>query len=255
MPRSSAAPPRPAAAAARSAAASTSTTTSCPAGVNRRSTRSRSVPSASSSRPWISTISTPRRAVNGARRTAERTDLARRQVDRGPDVQDDAVPLQPAARLDGGPGSRGSPRAPARTSARGRAARRPPVGVAQRGEVAHLREREQPLVLRVRCARCRGTGRRPPRRAIGPARTPTAGRGARRYDIIGCRPRSTLSSTRPPAPGRKVSGVMADSTRPVPGAAAPTTTRCTHEGIATPASSARTRSASPAAPVATSTRE
>ena len=105
---------------------------------------------------------------------ADRADLRQRQVDRRPDVQEDAVPLEPAARLAVGLEAADSLERrhdhPLELGQRGH----PPVGVAQRRQVAHLRQREQPLVRRGSCARRRGTGRRPRHRAAGRARTATA---------------------------------------------------------------------------------
>ena len=103
---------------------STSTTTPRPAGVKKRSTRSRTCRPASRSRPWTSSISTPRPAV--ARRQARDQ---RRGSPRAParsigqTCSSDAVPLQAPARLAVAPGSGGCPRAPRRACARARAAR------------------------------------------------------------------------------------------------------------------------------------
>ena len=65
----------------------------------------------------------PGRPSTGAMRTHDRADLRRRQVDRRPDVQEDAVPLQPAARLAVGLEAADSLERLRRASARARAAR------------------------------------------------------------------------------------------------------------------------------------
>ena len=119
----------------------------------------------------MSSISTPRPAVAGGEPPEERPDLLRRQLDRGPDVQQDAVPLQPAARLAVGLEAADAlerrPEHALELGQRGDA----PVGVAQRREVAHLREREQPLVLRVGARHAAEQVDVLGRRAAGPART------------------------------------------------------------------------------------
>ena len=109
------------------------------------------------------TCSIPRPSVLGARRRITALiSSGERSIDR-PDVQLDAVPLQPPARraasLEAADRSRG-PRTSMRSSS-GSAATRP-CCVAHRRQVAHLGEREQPLVLRRSRARRRGTRRRPP---------------------------------------------------------------------------------------------
>ena len=171
---------------------STSTTTPAPAGVNKRRTRSRSLPSGSRTTPWMSSISTPRPAVAGGEPPDERPDLLRRQLDRGPDVQQDPVPLRAAARLAVGLEAADALERRHEHALELGQRRHSPVGVAHRREVAHLGEREQPLVLRVRRAPRRGTGTRPRPTAAAPARrrrgapargggtSSGAGRGARR---------------------------------------------------------------------------
>ena len=182
-----------------------------PAGVKKRSTRvARCVhPARAGARGRAASRSRVRRS-SGARRVDQRVDLLRGELDHRPHVQQHAVPLQAPVRRAVAPGSHGSPRAPS-TSIRSSSGSGDdaPVLVADRGEVAHLGEGEQPLVLGVRRERRRGRRRRP-RPTAARSRANFARRHrCRRSPIIGCSPRSDLvldQAARPGAEGEQVDG-------------------------------------------------
>ena len=171
----------------------------------------------------------------------ERTDLRRRQVDRGPDVQNDPVPLQPAARLT--VGLEAADRLerlhqhPLELGQRGDV----PVGVVQRRQVAHLGQREQPLVLRVLARDAVEQIDVLGRRAAGPARTPQPGElQAVRHHRVQAAQHLVLDQAA--AVGPEGERCQADSAAAGPGSAAPTKIG------ARPAASRRRRAAGGSAP-------
>ena len=182
-----------------------------PTSVKKRSTRSRTVPSGSRSRPRTSTISMPeaeRRSAPGAAATA-RISSGVRSID-GQTCS--RMRFHCSRRL--GVRRAWKPRIASSAShehalelgQRGD----PPVGVAHRREVAHLGEREQPLVLRVRVRDAVEQVDVLGRRAAARGRTPTAATVAAGAPSSGAGRAATSSSTRPSGVRRKVNGVMAD---------------------------------------------
>ena len=195
-----------------------------PASVKKRSTRSCTVPSCVAHPPADEDVLDAE--AERARREAahHRVDLLRGELDDRPDVEQQAVPQQPPARR------------PASLEAADRLERLaehalelgqrgdPPLLVAHRRQVAHLGERDQALVLRVRARDAAEQvdvlGRRQAARgrssaaATGAAAAPSSGAGRG-----GPRPRRA-----PRRRARNVSASIAAMPRPRAGCATATTT-------------------------------
>ena len=128
--------------------------------------------------------------------------LGRGEVHRRPGVEQQPVPVQPLAgrpaRLDGAHRLERLAHDPLELGQRGDAAGL----VADRREVAHLGERDQPLVARVGLARPRGTGRRPAPTGSRSRSNSRSRHTSIRSAIIGCMPRTVGSSANPPSPSR-----------------------------------------------------